>query len=209
MLPSSVTKAAKAFTWKNPSGSYWGYENKYEKIADVIQGMVDDTSAPKVTAKTTVAEDDITAEIKEITLLDKNEFERYKDLIRPLNRRWWLKDPGENSWFIQVAYADKDRKCVRDALGDHVTALRYVRPALIVDLPMTDARAFHKADKLIGKRIKFKGYMWTILDVNAGSWYIFCDTTIGEHCYDSIDAAWETCELKRWLETEGLELITG
>jgi hypothetical protein len=207
MLLSSITKSKEIMTWTKSDGLYYGYDGKFEKIEDAITAMNDDFSAAKITRKTFFKKDDIIAEIKEIDILNTDKFEQYKDLIRPISRRWWLKDHGENSWFVQVAHTDMDRKCVRDPRGDHVTAVRHIRPTLLVELPVSDTRVFYKPDKLIGQRIQFKGYMWTILDVNAYSWYLFCDTTIGEHCYALTDVGWEDSELKRWLETDCLQSL--
>ena len=205
-----TTSALKGIIEKNIGGvrvaDRWA-RNRYDKVAEHLQELFNTPAQPEKVTKSTPVPDDVIAEIETITILDKDEFEKYKPLIRSLNRRWWLKSPGLNEWFMQVVFSDEDRNNVRNASGDHITASRYVRPSLWINLPMNDPRIFYKPEKLIGQKIRFRGYVWTVLDVNNDAWYILCDTTLGAVQYNVQAVDWENSNLKYWLETVGMNYL--
>jgi hypothetical protein len=142
--------------------------------------------------------------VKEIKLLTKEEYQDFKDVIPLINELWWLCSPG----------GSRDRACSVNhegsvyPSGSDITYNLGVRPLLIVDLPMEDSRCYHKAEKLVGSNIHYGDYTWTILKADAGVLYVLCDQLIATHNFNIKDNDWNTSNLKCWLETEGLKIVS-
>lgn len=150
----------------------------------------------------------IDATIESVTILSSNEFEKHKSIIEPLSSRWWLRSKGSVPYCTQAVYRDRNGDNVIDVQGDHVIAERLVRPAICIRLPITDIRVFYRPEMLIGRKVSFSDYEWTILEANLDEWYILCDTAIVSRRFDINDVAWKDSELKKWLEFEWLPTIT-
>jgi hypothetical protein len=140
--------------------------------------------------------------LKEITLLSKEEYRKHKSIIPEVNRWWWLKTPEYDSCVCTVDFAgffDKSRCWL---------ANRAVRPAGIFELDVSDSLFWHKSENLIGSKIKYGKYSWMILNAERGCLFTLCDDIVAYHCFDERTNDWDSSELKAWLWTEGLKLIT-
>ena len=145
-------------------------------------------------------------EFKEITLLTATEYEECKDIVPHLREEyWWLRTIG----------SDKNAVCFvrRDGLVNpigHPCDHKFVtvRPVCAFDLDFSDLMFWSKTEDLLGSKIKFGKYTWTIFNVVNGKLRALCDEVIAKHWFDPKTNAWTKSELKTWLETEGLKLIT-
>ena len=125
----------------------------------------------------------LTSGTYEVTLLTKEEYEKYNNLHRiPIvNSWWWLRSPGCDGLNAACVYRD----CINDA-GCLIFGRIAVRPALksgILNLS-------------VGTRFGALGNTWIMIDKNVA---ISCDT-VSHHKYDKDWNIWETSELKKWLE---------
>ena len=142
--------------------------------------------------------------LQTITLLTDEEYEKYKPHIPSMYRSWWLQAPGSS----------RDTVCTVDYTGninsDAYTAncIISVRPVLVFDLDMSDPRFWYRSEKLAGQKFEYGKYTWTFLDVKLGKMSVICDSVIAKRCFDPESNNWDKSELKSWLETEGLKLIT-
>ena len=141
--------------------------------------------------------------LKEITLLSFEDFQRYMNFIPNVERGWWLKThnpsdlsrvyvvmPNQN---IALAY------CFSVSLG--------VRPYCTFMIEPADSEFWCKSDKLIGSKIQYGKYNWTILDIDTNEVYALCDSLMGPSFFDAQNGIWGGSYLKRWLDNEGLVLI--
>ena len=144
--------------------------------------------------------------IKRITLLSIEEYEKYKSVIPTTNYWWWLRSPGYYQNY--AAYVSNGGDAIMRGYNIN-DAFGAVRPALKINLEMTDNRFWYKPEKLIGSKIEYGQYTWTVLNANFGELYVLCDKCIARHCFDPESNNWATSELKQWLETDGLKLITA
>ena len=142
-------------------------------------------------------------ELKTITLLSMEEYEKHRNIILKTSW-WWLKTP----------YPKYD-KCVRAVgrNGDLGFDTCYVsgagvRPFCIFNLESSNPLFWHKPEALVGSKIQYGKYKWTILNTENGELHALCDEFIAYSCFDKNTNIWEESELKVWLETEGLKLIT-
>ena len=141
--------------------------------------------------------------LKDITLLSAEMFEKYKPIIPVTNTGWWLK--------TSCSAIDKWVNDVSDS--GNMTLRRCdtpcgVRPLCVFFVEFSDAAFWCKPKKLIGTTMWYGGFCWTILDVVNDEIYALCNITIEEHKFDCYSTIWETSELRRWLKSEGLKLIT-
>lgn len=132
--------------------------------------------------------------IKEVTLLDTEEYKRSADKILPIEGWWWLRSPGPyNDKAMCVGqngstpYSIKSMTVDIDDIG--------VRPAM-----RFDARS---AELKTGDKLDFGGYQWTVID----SGLALCDESVCEmpFCknYKKADAnVYETSDIKTHLEWE-------
>lgn len=107
----------------------------------------------------TYMNDDV--EFDGLTLLSKEEYNKYQDGIKPVNFWWWLRSPGGDSYCASFVYGDGslDRSYVSYASGS-------VRPALILK----------SNNLLIGDRFNFYNYNWTVISDQ----YALCDEAFCE-----------------------------
>jgi hypothetical protein len=143
-------------------------------------------------------------ELKKITLLSQAEYVMRESIIPKVPWWWWLKTPHlEFDNCVHVVFDD--------ALDYNTCDFEHggVRPLCVFALSFADAVYWHKSDKIIGSKIKFGKYKWTILSVNNDTMCALCDDVITNHRFDENTNVWEISELKQWLETEGLNLINA
>lgn len=145
--------------------------------------------------------------LKKITLLSIEEYRKYKPVISLIKKDdwWWLRSPGDLPNYAASIARNGDI----EEIGSHVINDDAIRPALSLNLEVSDSLFWYKPEKVIGTKIKYGKYTWTVLDAEFGGLYLLCDNYIGNHRFDSEFNDWNTSELKGWLETEGLKLITN
>ena len=119
----------------------------------------------KITVQTWV-ENDIN--IDGITLLSTEEYVRFKKNIVNVGRLWWLRSPGDKSYYAADVYYDGSvYYCGRNVNNARIA----VRPALIIN-----PASFHLE---IGSKIKVADYLWTVISDE----YALCDEIIGQCCF--------------------------
>lgn len=143
--------------------------------------------------------------VKEITLLSKEEYKKHRSVIPVISYYWCLRSPGK--YQDQTTVVDHNGDIVADRISVY-NSHSAVRPALKLNLEMTDNRFWYKPEKLVGSKIRFGKYNWTVLDANLGELYVLCDKLITRRRFDPESNDWDASELKRWLKTEGMKLIT-
>ena len=142
--------------------------------------------------------------LEKITLLSLEEYTKNEKIIPVIEEYWWLRTPGDN---FNACYVYPNGNA--DACGFHVYLETIsVRPALKLNLEFDDPLYWHRTKTLVGAKIKYGKYTWTILNTKNGELYALCDEVISKHYFDEETNIWEESELKHWLETEGLKLIT-
>jgi hypothetical protein len=143
--------------------------------------------------------------LKEITLPSEKEYTEYKSLI-PAVDHWY--------WWLKTIYPDHDN-CVYVVKGGSLTygdvcgLAGGVRPLCIFSIEPTDSEFWSKPKKLIGSKRRYGMRDWTVLDVKDNELYILCDEVITGRCFDHDTNVWEHSELRQWLETEGLKIVTA
>ena len=144
-------------------------------------------------------------QLKNITLLSKDEYTKYQSLIPNTDHWWWLKTQSSLS-------GAKDYVFVVDQVGElrHCSGFYYggVRPLCVFAFESTDPAFWYKPKKLVGSKIQYGQYNLTILSAGKGEIHALCDEAIARHYFDKNTSVWETSELKRWLATEGFVKIT-
>ena len=144
--------------------------------------------------------------VKEITLLSAEEYVKYRAIIPLIDGWWWLRSPAAVKGFATGVNSVGDI----DGLGFYVSYNRTaVRPTLKLDLEFSDSLFWYNPKKLFGAKIEYGNYRWIVLDANLGELYVLCDSPIAERRFDPESNNWATSELKQWLETDGLKLITA
>jgi hypothetical protein len=83
-----------------------------------------------------------------------------------------------------------------------------VRPFCIFNLECIDPLFWHKPETLVGSKIEYGKYTWSVFKTKDGDIYALCDEIIAKRRFDEKTNIWEKSELKTWLEVEGLKLIT-
>ena len=143
-------------------------------------------------------------EFLKITLLKEEEYAKYKSII-PDATAWWFKTPHPE-------YADRVRVVDNFGRVNDVScfmSLGGVRPLCIFNLKTSDPLFWHKSKGLVGSKIEYGKYNWTILNIENGKLLALCDNIIAYRRFDKSTNVWERSELKMWLETEGFKLITS
>ena len=140
--------------------------------------------------------------LQNISLLTSDEILKYAPMITLTKDDWWLKTPEFNT----TKYV-----CTVDFAGFFDRALcwlvnRGVRPVGIFEMEVSNPLFWHKPEVLVGSKVEFGKYSWTVLDVKSGGLYALCDDIVAYHCFDEKTNVWEKSELKHWLETDGLKL---
>ena len=142
--------------------------------------------------------------VKEMTLLSREEFKKYKSLIPETMQWWWLKSPAI-SYQHDVYSVDYVNDVCIDGCYDRDGG---VRPLCIFSLDSTESTFWCKSEKLIGSKIKYGKYNWTVLNSEYGEIYALCDEVVVKHRFDKDTNIWDNSELKILLETAVLEMIT-
>ena len=143
--------------------------------------------------------------IEEISLLSENDYIKYRHLIPLVNAWYWLKTP-------EPLYKNAVR--IIDERGDLAglycsTNGGDVRPVCFFDFEPGDLLFWYKGEKLIGSKIKYGAYSWTVLNIENNKLYALCDEIIATcRRFDDKSNVFERSELKYWLKTTGLQLIT-
>lgn len=125
-----------------------------------------------------------------VTLLTKEEYEKYKLFIPILHHWWWLRSPGYNYGDVVYTVGSVDPS------GGYVDDDSYaVRPALkskSIDLP-------------VGNVFSALGNRWVVIDKGIA----ISDDVITHRRFDSKSNSYAESELKKWLDSwakEGVEL---
>ena len=140
---------------------------------------------------------------KNITLLTDEEYIKYKSLIPVTDDWWWLKTPYsayKNGVRAIKCYGDRcNNFCFSDNGG--------VRPLCVFEVETADSIFWSKPEMLIGSKIEYGKYKWTVLNVESSVLYVLCDEIITRRRFDSSVNVWANSELRRWLKTEGLKIM--
>lgn len=128
-------------------------------------------------------------EILDVALLSKEEYEKCKEYIPPLDEWWWLRSQGSDDDYAAFVYGYSGRV---DSDGIDVNYTYGVRPSLFI-LKSPFLR--------IGDTFKLAGYMWTVIDETIA----LCDSYIGKSCFrkdwKAEDAnVYEASDVKRYIE---------
>lgn len=107
-----------------------------------------------------VSYENFAMQMKDITLLTKEEYKKYKDIIPYVNFWWWLRSPSSIRYF--AACVDSDGSL--DIFRVNYSSLR-VRPAIVCDSTEFSPRT----------KIKALDLTWTVLNSSL----ILCDESIG------------------------------
>ena len=142
--------------------------------------------------------------LKEITLLSEEEYAKYKSIISNAGWYWWLKTL-DSHYDDGIRVVDDDGSL---SFGNRDDCVGGVRPLCIFNLESSNPMFWRKPKTLVGSKIKCGKFEWTVLNAEAGELYALCDEIIAKHRFDSKTNVWEDSELKAWLESEGLSLIT-
>ena len=126
--------------------------------------------------------------ISEITLLSVEEYEKYIDNIPKYDEWWWLRSPGNDSYYAAVIDGDGSVCYGGDGVGDDDDA---VRPIIILQ-----SNNFQIKDNFI-----LAGHIWTLIDNDKA----ICNDGIGNTYFrrnwQASDANdYEVSDIKKWLE---------
>ena len=142
--------------------------------------------------------------IKSISLLSLDEFRLYESFIPKVDDSWFLKDPGDNPYFV----CEIDEKSKIHTTCYHSCQLVGTRPALILKRSFYEAIDIENINMFkAGAKINVGNYKFTILNVDENNILALCDEIIGHRRFDPDTNEWNKSELKRWLETEGVQKI--
>ena len=148
-----------------------------------------------------------------ITLMNQEFFWKYRKNIPPLysdngetalDECWWLKSASSMQYGVEVVdkYGEVyNHHCRYEPTG--------VRPVVVLELNASDLLFWSKPEILIGSKIEYGRYKWTVLDQEDGVVYALCDRLIAKRRFDAETNIWVNSELKSWLETEGIKGISG
>lgn len=136
--------------------------------------------------------------VNEITLLSREEFEKYKSIMPDLKKHWWLRSPGGNLNYTMYVFPTGSchiERCCCPA-GCNVTEKGLgVRPAL--HLSISSSSNLQPGDKL-----QLFNQDWTVLDVKTNQIYVLADDIIIKKPFHhrSCACSWGMSSLKIWLE---------
>ena len=141
--------------------------------------------------------------LKSVRLLNEEEYTKHKSMIPEATNWWWLKTPNlQYNSFVRIIHDDGD---LHDC--DCICYNGGVRPLCIFNLESTNPIFWYKSEVLVGSKIEYGKYKWTILSIEGCEIHALCDEIIAECCFDRKTNIWEESQLKRWLETIGLGII--
>lgn len=147
--------AMKHWQWTNIVFGYWDWEREMERKPMQL---------------------DIPQKSR-ITLLSSEEFEKLKENIPVLEKKWWLRDIEKN----MVSAVSEGDRVTTETCDDRI---RYeLRPAVVI--PNKRLKLEPKTSIMIGKR------SFTYIGDN----YLLCDDSIGTYSFRAKPASWEASEL--------------
>ena len=119
----------------------------------------------------------------EITLLTKEEYEKYKHRIPLVRYRWWLRSPGYDQIYAAFVYDDGDVYNLGFTVNLESLA---VRPALKSEILNLN----------VGTMFVALGNTWIMIDDH----FAISVDVVSHQKYDDSTNIWETSYLKSWLE---------
>ena len=151
--------------------------------------------------KQIMVEQEIDAQISEITLLSKEEYILAKEVIRPIRDWWWLRSPGyyQRPAAYGAYYGTFGRYHVDTDCG-------CVRPALRI-------RNLKSSNLKVNDKLQIAGYVWTVVIETADEIIALCDSSIGRTAFrknwEAYDANnFEKSDVKKylykWAEQKGI-----
>lgn len=142
-------------------------------------------------------------QVRSISLLSKDEYECFKSIIPDFAGWWWLRTPYSRQ-NQDVFVVDGNRNELSCSFCGFIGN---IRPMCEFTLDISDDIFWHKPEQIIGKKIAFGEYAWTILGAETGEVQALCDNEIDCGSFDLYTNEWDASDLKEWLETEGLKRI--
>lgn len=142
-------------------------------------------------------------ELKNISILSCEEYEKYYDVIPKLSQLWWTKTPGFINGCVRQA---KNRDDVWRN-GPYCNAICGVRPVGTLKITLSDKEFWVKNKISPGSKVKYGLASWTVLDVYDDEIYALCDRVIARRRFDTSTNKWEESELKQWLENYGFAIL--
>lgn len=156
--------------------------------------------------------------LEEITLLSADEYCKYDSVIPDIDAPWRMRSPGEYFDQEELSVDDTHFTCGSHPhlpwggsleSACHITDSNYgIRPAIKLSIESSDNLSKAEQKDLVGTKIEYGNCQWTVLDASSNEVYALCDEIIAQRQFDPKTNVWENSELKGWLETKGLELIT-
>jgi hypothetical protein len=143
--------------------------------------------------------------LKEVTLLSIEEYQRYRSLISMIDVFWWLRTAGFNGNDVYKV----SNTGMTTNFGSVNNFTVSVRPALKFHLDFFEPLFWYKSASIIGSKIEYGAYSWTVLDFKNDELYVLCDEAIARRRFDAETNIFKVSELKSWLNTEGLKLIAA
>lgn len=127
-------------------------------------------------------------DIKEVMLLSKEEYSKFKENIPKISCWWWLRSPG--CYRSYAALVVDTCVVLPNDCYDYYTfsALGCVRPALIGD--------FKSSHFQVKDKFWYKNYIWTVISDDIA----ICDICVGRTYFDTIDNNYETSNIKKWVD---------
>ena len=142
--------------------------------------------------------------LKEITLLTLDEYLECNPNISPIGAYWWLKTP--HSHVNGAVFAIDDHNSV-DWISTFNTNVG-VRPVGVFNISFSNPLFWYKPGKIIGSKIIYGNFSWTIFETYKKEIKAICDNIIDYRCFDTNGGKiWANSDIKTWLEKEGLMLI--
>lgn len=128
---------------------------------------------------------DISIDVKGVTLLSEEEYNRFRRRITLMDSWWWLRSPGSTQYYVAAVNSDGSLY-----LNNVFNSSGCVRPALICESDLTGVY-----------KIVLLGMRWTVLDDSL----ILCDECIGKTAFRSNRTApdanvYEASDVKKYLE---------
>lgn len=133
----------------------------------------------------------IDLDIMGITLLSRDEYEKYREKIPPVNGIWWLRSPGYGTQNVMLVHFNGNIfDCGCPADYDYT----FIRPALKI-------RGLVSSNIKVRDKFMAGGYMWTVISEGLA----VSDDFIGSHCFrENVDADdandYEVSDIKEYIE---------
>ena len=121
----------------------------------------------------------------EITLLTKEEYEKYNEMQRIpiMNRWWWLRSPGSTKLLTACVYSNYHCNTTGGGVEGAILAVRPALKSKVLNLS-------------VGTMFTALGNTWIMID----NGFAISVDAVAHRRYDEGSNVWETSELKAWLE---------